>query len=406
MGLGLMVQWPSMDRRTVATPVILLLLFLAALAPRLWVLDTYVTADERKWLNRSGNFYLALSHGDWAATFQKAHPGVTVTWLGMLGYLQEFPDFVRVTSEPITDDKLEALLWEDGPVTPLQLLAAGRRWTIFAIALAIAALYFPLRKLYGPRAAAIGALYLAWSPFFLGLSHQLHPDGLLAILSLLALALFMAWIYAGRQWRYLIISSLVLGLALLTKTPAVAVILTGGLLVLVESVRRWRKKSGFIGSLWFGLLLWGVGAALLFVMLWPTMWVRPIETLQIIAGQMEGYLVEGHSLPSYFMGRISADPGPFFYPMALVFRLSAMTTIGLVLAIWIGWRRVWPYGTARARSAGLGSLLFAVILVSLMTFSSKKLDRYILPAILALDLIAVAGWLGAIGFVIGWSSWP
>ena len=243
MGLGLMVQWPSMDRRTVATPVILLLLFLAALAPRLWVLDTYVTADERKWLNRSGNFYLALSHGDWAATFQKAHPGVTVTWLGMLGYLQEFPDFVRVTSEPITDDKLEALLWEDGPVTPLQLLAAGRRWTIFAIALAIAALYFPLRKLYGPPAAAIGALYLAWSPFFLGLSHQLHPDGLLAILSLLALALFMAWIYAGRQWRYLIISSLVLGLALLTKTPAVAVILTGGLLVLVESVRSMAKAE-------------------------------------------------------------------------------------------------------------------------------------------------------------------
>jgi len=393
-----------MDRRTVATPAILLLLFLAALAPRLLVLDTYVTADERKWLNRSGNFYLALTQSDWAATLQKAHPGVTVTWLGLLGYLQEFPEFVDVTSEAISDDRLEALLWEDGPVTPLELLAAGRRWIIVAIALAIATLYLPLRKLWGPLVAATGALYVAWSPFFLGLSHQLHPDGLLAILSLLALTLFMAWLYGERQWRYLIASSLVLGLALLTKTPAVAVGLTGGLLILIESVRLWRKRSKTVSGLWIGVLIWGIGAALLFVILWPTMWVRPVETLQIIAGQMEGYRVEGHSLPSYFMGRIVVDPGLLFYPVALFLRMSAMTTVGLVLAIWIVWRRGWPHDTARARWAALGSLLFAVTLVSLMAIASKKLDRYILPATLALDLIAVTGWLGAIAFATGWTS--
>jgi hypothetical protein len=388
-----------MDRRTVATPVILLLLFLAALAPRLLVLDTYVTADERKWLNRSGNFYLALSQADWASTLQKAHPGVTVTWLGTLGFLQDFPDLVERVTEPITDDELEALLWEDGTVTPLGLLAAGRRWVIVAIALAIAAFYLPLRKLYGSLIAAAGALYVAWSPFFLGLSHQLHPDGLLAILSVLALALFMAWIYAEREWRYLISSSLVLGLALLTKTPAVAIILSAGLLVIVESVRPARERLVGISALWMGALIWGLGAGLLFVMLWPTMWVRPYETLQIIAGQMEGYRVEGHSLPSYFMGRIGPEQGPLFYPVALIFRLSAMTTIGLVLAVGTVWRRVWPYDSARARWALLGNLLFAVVLLLLMTIASKKLDRYILPATLALDLIALTGWLGAIHIV-------
>ncbi len=331
--------------------MILILLFLAALVPRLMVLDTYVTADERKWLNRSGNFYLALSQGDWASTLQKAHPGVTVTWLGMLGFLQELPEFVDGIPTAISDDKLEALLWEQGPVTPLQLLAAGRRWTIFAIALAVAALFLPLRKLYGPLFGATGALYVAWSPFFLGLSHQLHPDGLLAVLSLLALALFLAWIYAGRQWRYLISSSIVLGLALLTKTPAVAVAVTGGLLVLIESIRLWRRGAGTIGALWIGALLWGLGAALVFVALWPTMWVRPLETLQIVAGQMGGYIVEGHSLPSYFMGRIVDDPGPLFYPLALVMRLSAMTTIGLFVAAWIVARRHWPYDNERARGS-------------------------------------------------------
>ena len=390
-----------MDRRTFVTPVILILLFLAALVPRLMVLDTYVTADERKWLNRSGNFYLALSQGDWASTLQKAHPGVTVTWLGMLGFLQEFPEFVDGIPTAISDDKLEAMLWEQGPVTPLQLLAAGRRWTIFAIALAVAALFLPLRKLYGSLFGATGALYVAWSPFFLGLSHQLHPDGLLAVLSLLALTLFLAWIYAGRQWRYLISSSIVLGLAMLTKTPAVAVAVTGGLLVLIESIRLWRRRVGTVGALWIGALLWGSGAALVFVALWPTMWVRPLETLLIVAGQMGGYIVEGHSLPSYFMGRIVDDPGPMFYPLALVMRLSAMTTVGLFVAAWIVVRRHWPYENERARGSVLGNLLFSVILVLLMAVASKKLDRYILPATLTLDLIAVGGWLGAVFVVTG-----
>ncbi len=51
----------------------------------------------------------------------------------------------------------------------------------------------------------------------------------------------------------------------------------------------------------------------------------------------------------------------------------------------------------------LGNLLFSVILVLLMAVASKKLDRYILPATLTLDLIAVGGWLGAVAVFTGWN---
>ena len=164
------------------------------------------------------------------------------------------------------------------------------------------------------------------------------------------------------------------------------------------------QARGTSAALWIGGLLWGSGAALVFVALWPAMWVRPLETLQIVAGQMGGYIVEGHSLPSYFMGRIVDDPGPMFYPLALVMRLSAMTTIGLFVAAWIVARRHRPYESARARGSVLGNLLFSVILVLLMAVASKKLDRYILPATLTLDLIAVGGWLGAVAVFTGWNS--
>ena len=116
---------------------------------------------------------------------------------------------------------------------------------------------------------------------------------------------------------------------------------------------------------------------------------------------MEGYRVEGHSLPSYFMGQIVTDPGLFFYPVALFLRLSAVTTIGLFVALWVVLRSLWPFHSEKARWSVFGGLLFSIVLVLLMTVASKKLDRYILPATLTLDLIAVGGWLGAIAYGSG-----
>src|SRR5688572_3806130 len=74
------------------------LLLSLGLALLLWLprgleLDHFVAVDERSWLTRSGNFYLALASGDWAATFQRYHPGVTTMWLGMLGFLWQYPDY-------------------------------------------------------------------------------------------------------------------------------------------------------------------------------------------------------------------------------------------------------------------------------------------------------------------------
>ena len=62
--------------------VALLLLVAWSLLVRVPDLNQFVTADEHAWLARSGNFYYALTHGDWAGTCQRHHPGVTVTWAG------------------------------------------------------------------------------------------------------------------------------------------------------------------------------------------------------------------------------------------------------------------------------------------------------------------------------------
>jgi hypothetical protein len=46
------------------------------------------------------------------------------------------------------------------------------------------------------------------------------------------------------------------------------------------------------------------------------------------------------------------------------------------------------------RSVLLGALLFALLFTAGMTLGGKKSDRYVLPALLALDLIGAIGWYG------------
>ena len=76
-------------------------------APRLTQLNHFVNSDERKWLARSANFYLALTQHDWVHTYQKEHPGVTVTWAGAAGFLWRYPAYVRETPGAFLGEKLD-----------------------------------------------------------------------------------------------------------------------------------------------------------------------------------------------------------------------------------------------------------------------------------------------------------
>jgi hypothetical protein len=393
-----------MPRFNWLTLFVVLALFGAAWLPRTLALDRFVTADERLWLARSANFYLALAERNAADTFQREHPGVTVMWAGALGFLNEFPTYPQVTPGPFDweSEALESWLYSATTHTPLELLAAGRWWIALAIALAITAGYFPLHRLLGGAAALVATLFVAWDPFFIALSRELHPDGLVAALMLLALLYWLAWLYAGQRWRDLVAAGILMGLAWLTKTPAIFLVLTGAILVAIELLRR---KDSIATPPIVGLLGWGLVATLTFVALWPAMWVDPLGTLAEMAREMSSYL-EGHVNPNFFWGATTADPGPWFYPVSYWFRTTPAVLIGLLATAIVFWPRVAPFDRRSARQTALALVLFALIFTIGMTLGSKKFDRYLLPIFPALSILAAVGWLSISQWIIGfWTHW-
>ena len=246
------------------------LLFLAAWLPRMAGLDQLVTVDEPKWLTRSANFYQAIANGQANDTYQSEHPGVTIMWAGTLGFLQQYPAYAKDVPGQFTWETPELERWlaaENGP-TPLDLLQAARWWIVFAISAVIALGVFPLRTLFGLWPAILITLFVAWDPFYIALSRQLHPDGLLTSFIYLSLLLFLAWLYGDPQrLRSIILSGVAMGLAWLTKTPAILLTVAIGLLAAFELLRKGWGRKRFV----LEMTAWISVAAVTCLLLWPVL---------------------------------------------------------------------------------------------------------------------------------------
>ncbi len=401
--------------------LIAFLLMIAALwLPRGLALDRFVTIDENRWLTRSANFQRALVHGEYAYTYQHGHPGVTIMWLGTLGYLWRYPDYAQ--------DAPGEFSWENSEFETylrtqehdaLDLLEAGRIFAVLASVVALALAYLAAVQLLGLRIAFLGFLLIAFDPFAVALTRFLHLDGLLSSLMLLATLRYLVFLYRGRRWQDLVGSAVAVGLAWLTKTPGFFLMPIIGVLALIE-LTAYLRAAGGVG--WFGAfwkravapaLLWALGGAVVYVALWPALWVDPLGTMQKLFAVSGEYAVEGHSNPLFFMGQIiNGDPGLLYYPLTWLWRSTPVVLLGIVLALLAHLRPSGvPLGHTGASEADrpkelgviiLSLVVMALLFMLLMNVSAKKLDRYLVPIYPAMALVAAYGygrvtaWLGRV----------
>ncbi len=102
---------------------------------------------------------IALAQGDFAAAFQRHHPGVTVTWAGLAvphaypSYAHDAPGYFGCTEE------IEPFLRSQG-YDPVELLAAGRAVVVLSITMSLTLAFVLAVRLFGLWLAARFALSL------------------------------------------------------------------------------------------------------------------------------------------------------------------------------------------------------------------------------------------------------
>ncbi len=393
-----------------------LFIILTTLALHVTHLGVFVAGDEVDfWIPRSERFLEALQSGDYADTAISSHPGVTTMWLGSAGI---------VLRQTLRD-------WGMVPHTPFPTLLALMRLPVaLTHVLGMVLGYRLLLRLFPRPLANLALLLWATDPFIIAFNRFLHVDaltGTFATLSVLSACVFCiepprhqerqdVKKRMGKSLFMLVASGVCGGLAILSKTPGLAVVPIVGLLILAhaaktqsshttkntEDTERTQKKA-FIGiqvdinSVWgysVAMLLWGFVCSVTIALCWPAVWTDIAGVWQMLRVGVE---VEGgspHMSGNFFLGQHIDAPGPLFYPVALAMRTTPWALVGVLLVPFamhtarrhptspianIHWRTI-------ATLAG-----FVLLFVVGLSIFPKKFNRYLVPAFPCLDILAAVG---------------
>jgi hypothetical protein len=383
---------PSKQGRLLVLGVGLVLL-VVALAARARALGSFAWPDELTWLERSAAFVTALERGDLAGTYLTDHPGVVPMWgFGGALYLS-----AQLTGDRAPLDALAAQAYQDD--VPSQLATAA--WfTVVVTALATVVAYGLMIPLLGRAGATLAGLLIALDPFLLTNSRIVHVDAILTSFMLLAVLSFLVYLQrAGsrRSRRYLLLSGIMAGLALLTKTPSLFLFPLIALALGVQWLLRrlGRETWGSVRQVAGTFALWFASAWATFLLLWPATWHDPLFFFyRLYRASRWGVLVPHEG--NFFLGRVVDNPGPLFYGVVLPFRLSPLVLVLLPVALILGvvaWKR---REDIRPPLVGLAFVVFFTIMVSL---AAKKGDRYLLPVFPWADVLAAWALVGLVNMV-------
>ena len=375
-----------------------LAIFMLALAPRLLARDLFPTSDEDSWMRRTGGFTFGLVNGQLGRTYQNGHPGVTTMWIGLIS--QGPAGALRFA------DRVHGLRFVGQVPGYMEGLAQARIGFAVLGALAAAGAAALAARLFGGGVGVLAGLGLAAEPFLVANQQLVHVDGpLTAFVTLAGLLALARWTANAGRWS-LVLCGVATGLALLSKSPAIYLLAFVPLVALFHTsppapLSRPRERGSHWGTTkppfpgWeavqrslLDLSVWGLIALATFAVLWPALWVLgPVEVLNRVVAFTRETGGQPDEVGSYFFGQIGSDPGPLYYPVATLFRLSPFTMLGLIVLAILGWRLPAP-----TRTRVLWLVVFAGGFGLMMTLGPKKFDRYVLPIYPALIVLASVGW--------------
>ena len=358
----------------------------------------------------------AVRTGNFEQTRIAYHPGVTTMWIAGL---RQF-----LAGESGTD--------------PLKEIRLARGLIGAVIFGGLVAAFFLLYRLFSFLPATFAWAFLAVNPFFLAQSRRVHTDALATIFILLTVLLFLYSYVSAQQRRYLILSGVAFGLACLSKSYSLIVLLwlPVCLLLFREPTHTWQQ---FFSHAFLSILLFLNCSLLTVFSLWPIFWnpagmlfgmcllaitvFLPRALLEdrhahlflgiaaFVCFVCAGYLVKevflvfdkvawavttAHEVEHFFLGKIIADPGWLFYLLTLSMKSTPfLLPLAIVSVIFLWRQRQHPHMKQHFKIAiAIGTVV--ILFTMCLSFTSKKFARYLLPAFSMLDVLAGMGLLYAV----------
>ena len=395
-------------------------LFVLLCVPRLFSLDAHWSSDEARWLRRSTDFIFAVRAGEFDQTLIAYHPGVMTMWVGGLRA------FLLDTAEQVSIKQLVFARWFIGTAVLIGLLEA----------------FFLLHRLFGLWSSVISFTFLASSPLFLAQSRRVHTDALAAVFCLLAVLLFLLYCDIAQKRRYLIGSGIAFGLACLSKSYSLVLLLWVPVCLLLFRARDGTWRQFFFDALVSVLCFLSCGL-LTVIGLWPIFWTpafgllglcllgtttvlfgtsqaekhnlpaagSSLRCLRLLSSMVvllviSGYAIQTvwtvfdrvgaavttpHEVEHFFQGKVTNDPGWLFYPFVLSIK-SAPFTLPLTLGGYLFlWKQRHRKQYARQFQVVLALACVVVLFTLCLSLTAKKFSRYLLPAFPILDVLAGVG---------------
>lgn len=354
--------------------VIALFVFLFFLT-RLHQTELTINPDAVNWHYRSEQFVNALKSFNFGSTYQHYHPGVTLMWI--------MGPAVEILKQLSPVDRVYNM-------TNFLAFHFVSKYALSSVQLVLTfILFYALNLLYKRNIAFFAVLLLTFEPFFLGNSRLLHMDVLLALFLFIGLI----FAYVGINFKnilYLLLGGVFLALAFLTKSIAVgAFIFVLGYLFLLFIFKSYSVKE-FLKFLFTFIVIYSVTYFLMF----PAMWVSPIQTLSTIFSEASRIgLRNGHE--QIYFGNFTQDPGFTFYFVVLLLKISLFTVVGVLMFVYSKFKsqiKLKLNILDIIKSPLFYLSIFYIGYFTIMTISSKKLDRYMIPLFPYISLLSILGY--------------
>lgn len=329
--------------------------------------------DVWKWKARIYDFGSGVFGLDFIKTIQKYHPGVTLMWIGSMAVKVYNFYYELILKTFPTDNNIKTIF---------ELDFVQKLFVVVVISLTLASIFYVLRNMFGIKYAAFALVLLAAEPFYVALSKVIHLEGLMSTFMIASIA----WLYfyhTDFNKKKLIISALFAALAILTKTSALFLV---GFTALYMSYFAFKSKLSLSKSA-KNYFQWILVVLIVFSALWPAVWVSPLAVIDTLYKGIFTIGVEGGHEQFYF-GKLVQDPGFTYYFVVLALK----TSFYLLPGIFIYFLLLKKIKDAKLKNFTLYLLSFSLLYLLFLTIPSKKLDRYLLPSVLSLSLVASAGY--------------